>query len=401
VQFAAFCIVCFSTSFFKETAKAPEDLRGIKRPVTNDTNGNDAPSSKIRRIQPTKIGEIQVQEKRSSNDSDNNLQDAPEGDVTEIDEKDGTEEVSQEPEAGPSSATTNEQTSELRALIKACREAEPSGDMKAVIKKKLLKYYHSVHPDYVTSKTFLKTLKTTTDEITCAPHLVFSKLNTIIEELDVRRKSKAPPAPVVAPIMSSDSVDVVETGDEVKDLHLKKLYKALVSLKRQILELEEEEVDWDDDDNSSYLKKVRFEKRACDIYKKICELTGESEHAHRTIKKPITFKGTDFPEFNKHLQKIVNRKNMFPNYREVLKNLDFCNKKYKFGLSKDQQSRVAQDAFEKLGKVLQDRRRTDLYETTTFYVGKAKDPAKEDPELRISLEKNRKNYAKYDDIINE
>lgn len=98
---------------------------------------------------------------------------------------------------------------------------------------------------------------------------------------------------------------------------------------------------------------------------------------------------------------MVNRKNLFPNFREVLKNLDYCNKTYKFELSKDQQSRVAQDAFEKLGKVLQERRRTDLYETTTFYVGKTKDPAKEDPELRISLEKNRKNYAKYDDIINE
>lgn len=98
---------------------------------------------------------------------------------------------------------------------------------------------------------------------------------------------------------------------------------------------------------------------------------------------------------------MVNRKNLFPNFREVLKNLDYCNKKYNFGLSKDQQSRVAQDAFEKLGKVLQERRRTDLYETTTFYVGKAKDPAKEDPELRIRLEKNKKNYAKYDDIINE
>lgn len=63
--------------------------------------------------------------------------------------------------------------------------------------------------------------------------------------------------------------------------------------------------------------------------------------------------------------------------------------------------KIAQDAFEKLGKLLQQRRKTDLYETTTFYVGKSKDPAKEDPELRVQLEKNKKNYAKYDDIINE
>ena len=133
----------------------------------------------------------------------------------------------------------------------------------------------------------------------------------------------------------------------------------------------------------------------------ICELTGESEHAHRTLKKPIAFKGTDFPEFNKLLQRMVNHTNLFPNYRDVLKKLDYCNKKYDWGLTKDRQSRVAQEAFEKLGKVLQDRRRTDLYETATFYVGKNKDPAKENPELRVSLEKNKNFYARYDDIINE
>lgn len=92
---------------------------------------------------------------------------------------------------------------------------------------------------------------------------------------------------------------------------------------------------------------------------------------------------------------------MFPNFRDVLKLFDYCNKKHNFNLAPEQQKRIAQDAFEKLGKKLQQRRKNDLYETTTFYVGKAKDPAKEDPELKIRLEKNKKNYAKYDDIINE
>jgi hypothetical protein len=167
------------------------------------------------------------------------------------------------------------------------------------------------------------------------------------------------------------------------------------------MDLEEVEVDWEDDDNSAYLKKVRFEKRACEIYHKICEITGESTHAHRIVKKPISFKGTDFPEFNKQLQKIVNKKNAFPNFRDVLKSLDFCNKKHNYRLSQDQLKYIAQDAFEKLGKILQQRRKNDLYETTTFYVGKAKDPAKEDPELRVQLEKNKKNYGRLDDIINE
>lgn len=62
---------------------------------------------------------------------------------------------------------------------------------------------------------------------------------------------------------------------------------------------------------------------------------------------------------------------------------------------------VAQDAFEKLGKKLQDRRKKDLYESTTYYTGKSEDPAKEDPKLRVELEKNKKFYAKLDVIIDE
>jgi death-associated protein 6 len=306
-----------------------------------------------------------------------------------------------ESEAGPSTIKAisgpheNELTPQIKDLIRACRVAETSGDMKKVIKSKLLKYYHSVHPDFVTSKNFVKTLKTTTEEILREPHLVYTKLQLIIEELDARRKSKA------TVFTNDESVDVKGTGDEEKDTMLKKLYKALVKIKQHIKDLEEAEVDWDDDDDSAYIKKVRFEKRACDIYEKICEITGESTHAHRIVKKPITFKGTDFPEFNKKLQKIVNAKNSFPNFLDVLKTLDYCNKKHKFGLVADQLKRVAQDAFEKLGKTLQKRRKDDLYESTTFYIGKTTDPAKEDPELRSQLEKNKKFYAKYDDIINE
>lgn len=119
------------------------------------------------------------------------------------------------------------------------------------------------------------------------------------------------------------------------------------------------------------------------------------------MKKPIKFKGTEFKQFNLKLQKSVNNRQAFPNFFDVLKCLDYCNKKYNFGLLQDQLKPFAQDAFEKLGKALQKRRKDDLYESTLFYVGKNKDPAKEDPELRSQLEKNKKFYAKYDDIINE
>lgn len=222
-------------------------------------------------------------------------------------------------EAGPSKEVTSKNvvTRELKELVEACRIAESSAEMKLVIKKKLLKYYQECHPDFVTSKNFLKSLRDVTNEIRKEPHLVYTKLKEVIDELDTRRKSKA------TVFTNEDSVEMKGTGDETKDLYLKKLYKALVKIKRHIADLEEAEVDWDDDEDSSYLKKVRFEKRACEIYNQICEITGESSHAHRIVKKPIKFKGTEFTEFNVKLQKLVNKKKSFPNYFDVLKVLDY------------------------------------------------------------------------------
>lgn len=394
----------------------------VKRSASSAFNSNGNSTSKIRRIQPTKIGEIGIQ--RSSEIADPPISEAgtssvdltPQSNANHEEDHAEIKTEEEEPVAGPSNAkpgNENERTPQLEKLILACRAADGTNEMKRVIKQKLLKYYHSVHPDYVTSKNFRKTILTTIEEIEKEPHLVYMKLKLIIEELDARRKCKAV-------VFTQDSVEVKGTGDETKDVHLKKLYKALVKVKRHIADLEEAEVDWDDDDNSSYLKKVRFEKRACDIYEKvkkletfethsetklfyfkICEITGESTHAHRIVKKPIKFKGSEFPEFNKKLTKIVNQNNSFPNYLSVLKCLDYCNKKHQFGLMQEQMKRIAQDAFEKLGKKLQERRKMDFYETAQFYVGKNKDPAKEDPELRSQLEKNKKFYAKYDEIINE
>lgn len=57
-------------------------------------------------------------------------------------------------------------------------------------------------------------------------------------------------------------------------------------------------------------------------------------------------------------------------------------------------NRVAEDAFQDVGKLLKERRRNDLYESATHYAGKNKDPAKEDPDLKSKLENNKEFYRK-------
>lgn len=60
---------------------------------------------------------------------------------------------------------------------------------------------------------------------------------------------------------------------------------------------------------------------------------------------------------------------------------------------------TAEDAFIKVGKLLQSRRKADLYETVTHYTGDGLDPAKTDPTLAAKLNENLKNHKKISDIL--
>lgn len=281
-------------------------------------------------------------------------------------------------------------TPTFNSLLEACRAADPSEDMETLIKKKLLKYYHMVHPDFVVSTGFSNTVEAVTQEIKMSPELVYYKLRTVVEELKIRRKSKST-------VICNE--EVVTTGNERKDQQIKRLNVALYLVKERIAELEETEVDLCDEENSTYLQVERFKKRACEIYEKICDLTGESKHAHRSVKKPIHFQGTCYPKFNRTIQAFVNRSNTFPDFFDVLRCLEHCNKQYGFGLKTDETKKIAQDAFLKIGKSLQSRRKTDLYETVSHFIGSEKDPALNDSNLNAKLAENKKYHAKIATII--
>ena len=218
-------------------------------------------------------------------------------------------------------------------LLAACRKADQSTDMEYLITKKLIKYYETVHPDFVNSKSFSKTALSVSAEIAANPSLVYLKLSGILEELNIRRKSGQT---VIA------NEDVTTTGDAKKDSQIKRLNHALYVLKKRITKLDESDVNFEDDDNSTYLLVERYKKRACEIYEKICDITGESKHAHRTVRKPIIFQGTHYPEFNKTIQTFVNRTKTFPDLFDVLRCLEHCNKQYEFKLGRDEIKRIGE-----------------------------------------------------------
>ncbi|XP_017474864.1 PREDICTED: uncharacterized protein LOC108365374, partial [Rhagoletis zephyria] len=317
-------------------------------------------------------------------------------------------------------------TSDYDELLKVCREADPSADMEKLVKSKLIKYYYNVHPDFVCSKGFSKNLRTVIANIRKEPDLVYLHLKTVVDELKVRSKNKeAVPTLLVRSEEKSDitacssgtrdrdrestagggaeSGDAVveeigSTGNKHTDEQIKKLNKALYILTKRIEVLESTEVDWEDED-SSYLQVERFKKRACQIYEKICDLTGESKNAHRLVKKPIHFNGTTYTQFNKTLQAYVNRTKEFPDYFDVLRMLEHCNRQYAYTLATFEMKRIAHDAFMKVGKLLQSRRKTDLYETVTHFTAHEKDPASVDPALQAKLSENQKKRTRISDVI--
>ncbi|XP_049282601.1 daxx-like protein [Anopheles funestus] len=296
---------------------------------------------------------------------------------------------------------------EFQDLLDACRNADSSKEMELLINKKLIRYYEIVHPDYVNSRSFKKAVVEATAGIRARPKLVFLKLGNIVEELNARRKSRAvaPPEeeqdnPVPAqdnPVPAQDN----STGNAKKDRQISRLNKALYVLMKRIHQMEEAEVDFSHETNSTYLMAERYKKRAFEIYEKLCDITGESKNAQRLVRKPIQFQGTQYAEFNRTLSLFVNRTNTFPNFRDVLKCLEHCNIKHDYGLRSERMNRIAHDAFIKVGKQLQKRRKTDLYETVMYHAGEQKDPATIDPKLREKLEENGRHYGKVNSIIDK
>ncbi|XP_034473599.1 uncharacterized protein LOC117781004 [Drosophila innubila] len=312
---------------------------------------------------------------------------------------------------------------EFLALLQLCRETENSKDME-LLEKKLTKYYYSVHENFVRSRGFRKQLEQTMERIRNDPLIIYSHLKCIVDELKARRKTKAvqllqeetpeemaqapanaadvvapPPPAAAAAAATTTTTTTPSTGNKRTDERIRKLNRTLYTITKRISALEEADVDWNDDDDSSYLQVERYKKRACQIYEKICDLTGESKSAHRQMKQPILFKDSPYPQFNRTLSAFVNRMHEFPDYHDVLQLLEHCNKDKNLGLATFEMKRIAHDAFVKVGRLLQARRKTDLYETVTHFTSNAKDPAASDAALLAKLNENNKKQTKISDIL--
>lgn len=388
------------------TANSPTVSLSAKSPPTN--------SRPAKRIAPTKISDtvtLRACSIEKSSDSDMLSRDSS----TAAHEENATNNVCNgeallQPSAKRPRLDSKPQRTipnEYLKLIEVCKKADPSEDMKKILAK-LEKNYRRAHSDFVSSRSFFKLLAKVTNDIEARPLSVYAELGTLLDELKMRRTVENTSAPEQAAEVSST--------DEKNKKQIELLSKALRTLQKKIRRSEMDEVDLDDELNSKYLLTERYKERAYKIYEKLCDLTGESRTAERMVKKPIKYKGNShYPEFNKKLEKFINQTKSFPDLFDVIKIMDHCNKQYGYRL--DQKDRVdegkslflsfynfcyfkyetyvclaARLAFQDVGKMLQKRRKADLYEMVQYFTANQSDPAVEDPLLKSKLEENQKNH---------
>lgn len=135
----------------------------------------------------------------------------------------------EEPEQTPLNA-------QFQSLIDACRVVDNTDGMERLITK-LIKYYRSVHPNFINSKSFCKRVEETASQVKAHPSLVIVQIKDIFEELKQRRLNDTNIVPV--DVDEEPSKIPSTTGDAAKDRKILRLSKALYTLKKLIMENEQ------------------------------------------------------------------------------------------------------------------------------------------------------------------
>ncbi|XP_025831289.1 death domain-associated protein 6 isoform X2 [Agrilus planipennis] len=173
-----------------------------------------------------------------------------------------------------------------------------------------------------------------------------------------------------------------------KEKNIRALEKAIYNLRKKISALEEAEVDFDEDENSSYIKMQRYRERAAQLYKRYCGYINENPYKGRPSYSRLDISCSKFPEINRAIDKHFRNKDLFPTYYDMEKLIKKCIERHKLELSKTELNEEVKTCFKKLGELLQARRKRDLGSVHCSYLENLMDPAKDDPDLDKKLKEN-------------
>ncbi|XP_028139072.1 uncharacterized protein LOC114333406 [Diabrotica virgifera virgifera] len=186
--------------------------------------------------------------------------------------------------------------------------------------------------------------------------------------------------------------EAVKTGsiecDKEQLIKLKKLEKTIKKLVVIIKRLEEAEIDFDQEEDSSYLKMDRYMARLDKVYKKYCELMKKNPYCGRLTYSKLMFLDSEYNEINRAIIKKYKNNKKFPSYCDIEKLITKVVKDSKLKLNESEIKTESKRCFQKLGELLQKRRRKELYESHYTYLEDTEDPASADTDLSSVLKNN-------------
>ncbi|XP_029040082.2 uncharacterized protein MAL13P1.304-like [Osmia bicornis bicornis] len=331
-------------------------------------------------------------------------------------------------------------------FISLCLQKDRSEDMKTVVNKLKRRYEH-LDPTYATSETFINLLNEKRNDIMLSKNKLYIHIAEVMNEMKNNCKKNSAlltnGANCVTDInklntgnssaktlRSSTSHNTVSDDEEMltagekndKDVKrdgkynsqrkIRVILKAMRKCEKYIKLLEESEVDFDQENNSNYIKLERYKHRIVELHQIYCECIGESADAGRQYLRPKHFSTTGIVSVDHAITSFINSKMskrsklkkigaftnalIFPDYRDILECVTKCNEMNNLGLDNKKQQQIAKKAFTELGEYLQRSRRNDYWDTfSLFFENKDDDdPALKDRQLAEKLMQNKQEGEK-------
>lgn len=273
-------------------------------------------------------------------------------------------------------------------FISLCLQKCPKYDKEDMNKivDKLKRYYENLDPIYVRSEDFVTFLNQKREAIMNNNKKLYVYVEEVKNEMKkkVKKKSRTlqnneidDAVPSTSYAINNTSVNnEIELNDddnsndndneesaslrkEQENSTKRKIKLVLHTMKKceaNIRRLEEEEVDFDDENDSNYIKVERYKRRMIELYNKLCELTGENADAGRVYLRPKHLNVTRIVAVDQAITNFINskitRRNqmkkmntltdnlIFPDYRDILECVNRCNEKKKLGLDKRRQEQM-------------------------------------------------------------
>lgn len=251
-------------------------------------------------------------------------------------------------------------------------------DMNKIIDK-LKRRYENLDSIYASSEHFVRYLNEKREAISSNSKQIYVHIEEVMNEMKKRARKKpqivqnneiydAIPSTSYATnkISANNRVEVSEDddnneADNEKNTHetrrmIKKVLCAMEKCEARIKKLDEEEVDFNEENDSNYIKVERYKQKMVELYSKLCELTGENSDAGRVYLRPKHLNVTRIAAIDQAITNFINsnitRRNqmkragaftnnlIFPDYRDILECVNRCNDRKNLGLEETRREQI-------------------------------------------------------------